>query len=96
MATNELTMPYKRYIRCGNHQQTTLRHENLASGPVHGFYLLRLGMLRLRFIPHQSMQMEENEKNTCSWDGDEIDFIRMKGSWGQSEGDTIFGKSDQA
>ncbi|KAK6013211.1 hypothetical protein OSTOST_21531, partial [Ostertagia ostertagi] len=37
-----------------------------------------------------------NEKNTCSWDGDEIDFIRMKGSWGQSEGDTIFGKSDQA
>ncbi|PIO65744.1 hypothetical protein TELCIR_12567, partial [Teladorsagia circumcincta] len=37
-----------------------------------------------------------NEKNTCSWDGDELDFIRMKGSWGESEGDTIFGKSDRA
>ncbi|WKY15356.1 hypothetical protein Q1695_000663 [Nippostrongylus brasiliensis] len=37
-----------------------------------------------------------NEKNTCSWDGDEVDYIRMKGSWGESEGNTIFGKSDRA
>ncbi|KAL6725122.1 hypothetical protein Aduo_019934 [Ancylostoma duodenale] len=37
-----------------------------------------------------------NEKNTCDVNGDEIDFIRMKGSWGESEGDTIFGKSDRA
>ncbi|KAK5969557.1 MAM domain-containing protein, partial [Trichostrongylus colubriformis] len=37
-----------------------------------------------------------NEKNTCSYDGDEIDYIRMKGSWGESEGETIFGKSDRA
>ncbi|ETN75180.1 hypothetical protein NECAME_00591 [Necator americanus] len=37
-----------------------------------------------------------NEKNTCDADGDEIDFIRMKGSWGESEGDTIFGTSDRA
>ncbi|KJH48780.1 hypothetical protein DICVIV_05105 [Dictyocaulus viviparus] len=37
-----------------------------------------------------------NERNTCDSNGDEMDFIRMKGSWGDIEASNIFGKSDKA
>uniref|UniRef100_A0A1I7XVN6 ADP-ribosyl cyclase/cyclic ADP-ribose hydrolase n=1 Tax=Heterorhabditis bacteriophora TaxID=37862 RepID=A0A1I7XVN6_HETBA len=37
-----------------------------------------------------------NEEVSCDGVHDELDFIRMKGSWGLDEGEIIFGKEDRA